>query len=119
MLELGDDARLVLEALRLGLVGAGRRPHHLHRHLAVERLLHRQVDDRHAALAQAPHEPVADHGGQWRLGWCGGRVRLAGVDVGLFGHVGLAVAAVAGPAGRNAVQNSPPHPLPAAGSAEP
>ena len=66
--ELGHRARLLAEALELvGLLGH-LAVHHLDRDLAVERLVARQVDGRHAAAAQLRLQPVAagEHGADHR-----------------------------------------------------
>ena len=59
MLELGDRARLVLEALLADFVGERGRRHHLHGDLAVQRFLHAQVHLRHAALADPAQHAIA------------------------------------------------------------
>jgi hypothetical protein len=66
--ELGYRPRLLAEALELvGLLGH-LAVHHLGRDLAVERLIPRQVDGRHAAAAQLRLQPVAagEHGADHR-----------------------------------------------------
>ena len=58
VLELGDRARFLFEALLALFVGQRFGRHDLDRHLAVERFLHAQIDIGHAALAYAPKHPV-------------------------------------------------------------
>ena len=57
--ELGDRARLTAEALELVGIGRHLPVHQLDRHLALQRLVHRAIDRRHAARADPRLQPIA------------------------------------------------------------
>ena len=59
MRQLRGDAAFLEEALGELVVGRQRRRHDLERHLAVERLLQREVDRGHAADAERPDDAIA------------------------------------------------------------